>query len=77
MYAHDKLCSCSYVPICNLALFFTVEERRVYKNIKRLYRTRFNKMNACRMFYVDAMLPFAIITLTSYYCIVLLQFALL
>ncbi|KAF9800091.1 hypothetical protein SFRURICE_016968 [Spodoptera frugiperda] len=53
------------------------DERRLYKNIKRLYRTKFSKLNACRMFYVDAMLPFDIIMLTSNYCIVLLQFALL
>ncbi|PZC77065.1 hypothetical protein B5X24_HaOG200715 [Helicoverpa armigera] len=55
----------------------TDAERRLAKNIKRLHRAAFTKMNACGIFYVDATLPLKLSELTSNYTAVLLQFAFL
>ncbi|KAH9644405.1 hypothetical protein HF086_006433 [Spodoptera exigua] len=52
-------------------------DKRLCKNIRRLYRSTFSKMSACGMFYVDATFPFKIISLISTYNIVLIQFAFL
>ncbi|KAH9640146.1 hypothetical protein HF086_018388 [Spodoptera exigua] len=50
-------------------------QRRVCKNIERIQRARFKKLNACGVFTVDARLPLDLIRFTTTYTIVLLQFS--
>nr|XP_026497745.1 uncharacterized protein LOC113401885 [Vanessa tameamea] len=49
--------------------------KRLYKNIRRLNRTKFSKMTAFRIFTVDAALPLRYVDLFAVYTIVILQFA--
>ncbi|KAH9644391.1 hypothetical protein HF086_006419 [Spodoptera exigua] len=53
------------------------DEIQLYKNVRRLHQAKFNKMNVCGLFYVDAKLPRKMIALVANYTIVLLQFAFL
>ncbi|XP_050552137.1 uncharacterized protein LOC126911097 [Spodoptera frugiperda] len=50
-------------------------QKRVCKNIERIQRTRFMKLDACGVFTVDATLPLDLISFTTTYTVVLLQFS--
>ena len=51
--------------------------QKLYMNVKRLHQARFEKLNPCQMFYVDAALPLQVIALLANYTFVVLQFAFL
>ncbi|XP_026727869.1 uncharacterized protein LOC113493988 [Trichoplusia ni] len=53
------------------------EEKRLCKNVKRLCRSSFDKINAWGLFYVDSRLPLSLVGLLTNYTVVLLQFAFL
>ncbi|XP_063897725.1 uncharacterized protein LOC135118783 [Helicoverpa armigera] len=53
------------------------EVRRLCKNVLRLHRASFSKIRACGLFYVDAALQLALMSLLTNYVVVLLQFAFL
>ncbi|KAH9644394.1 hypothetical protein HF086_006422 [Spodoptera exigua] len=53
------------------------DERKLYKNIDRLYRTVFEKMAIYGMFQVDATLPLVMTSTTTSFTLLLLQLAFL
>ncbi|KAF9410600.1 hypothetical protein HW555_010367, partial [Spodoptera exigua] len=55
----------------------SVNEKILCKNIKRHHKASFEKINACRLFNVDASLSFSLISTFTNYTFVLLQFAFL
>ncbi|KAF9799857.1 hypothetical protein SFRURICE_017091 [Spodoptera frugiperda] len=71
MYKTQDVCAIILNSDC------TDAERRLCKNIQRLYEVEFDKMNVCRIVRINASLPLDLIELTTNYTIALLQFALL
>ncbi|XP_075985620.1 uncharacterized protein LOC142982821 [Anticarsia gemmatalis] len=71
----------NFILLCGnisfILAFLYHAERRLCKNIKRLYRTSFDKMSLCGLFYIDAVLPLCLMSLLTNYTVVLLQFAFL
>ncbi|KAH9644381.1 hypothetical protein HF086_006409 [Spodoptera exigua] len=53
----------------------SVIEKRLCKNIQRLHRVNFDKINICRIFYIDVNFPLKMISLVTNYIIVLVLFA--
>ncbi|CAH0696179.1 unnamed protein product [Spodoptera exigua] len=52
-------------------------EKQLSRNIARLHRASFHKLNVCGMFYIDATYPLKMTALLTNYTVVLLQFAFL
>ncbi|KAH9644374.1 hypothetical protein HF086_006402 [Spodoptera exigua] len=51
----------------------TEAEKKMCRNVQRLHRVEFGKMNVCRVLYIDASLSLKLIELTTNYTIALLQ----
>ena len=58
-------------------VYITDAEKKLCKNVYRLHRATFEKINVCGMFYVDATFPLKVLALVTSYTFVLLQFAFL
>ncbi|KAH9644400.1 hypothetical protein HF086_006428 [Spodoptera exigua] len=52
-------------------------EKKLCKNIQRLHRASYSKIDVCGMFYNDASFALRLIAIVGNYAVVILQFALL
>ncbi|KAF9800104.1 hypothetical protein SFRURICE_016981 [Spodoptera frugiperda] len=63
----DVQSTCAHILTSNL----TDAEKRLCKNVRRLHRVKFTKMNACGMFYVDSTFPPTMLELITNYTVIL------
>nr|WCC57790.1 gustatory receptor 28 [Papilio glaucus] len=74
---YRRIISAQVVVVSYMNYYTCRRSRRFFKNIRRLNRIKFSKLNICGIFIVDATLPLRLAALVLDYTVILLQFAFL